>query len=48
MPSLFRFLIITGVLAIAVYGGLYALATYFEPEPKQVSTPVLGVKVKKQ
>jgi hypothetical protein len=48
MPSLFRFLIITGVLAAVVYGGLYALATYFEPEPRQVSKPLLGVKVKKQ
>lgn len=48
MPSLFRFLIITSVLAVIAYGGLYALAVYFEPEQRQVSKPVLGVKVKKQ
>jgi hypothetical protein len=47
MPSLFRFLAITIVLAIMAYGGLYALAIYFEPEPKEVTTPVLGVKVRK-
>jgi hypothetical protein len=46
MPSLFRFLIITGVLASIVYGGLYALSVYFEPEQREVSTPVHGVKVR--
>ncbi len=48
MPSLFRFLVITVVLAAVAYGGLYAIATYFEPVPKEVTTPVLGVKVRKQ
>ncbi|MCL4766780.1 MAG: hypothetical protein KJZ80_11140 [Hyphomicrobiaceae bacterium] len=47
MPSLFRFLVITGTVALIVYGGLYALAVYFEPEPHEVSTPVPGVKVRK-
>ena len=46
MPSLFRFLMITGVVAGIIYGGLYALAVYFEPEPREVSTPVPGVKVR--
>lgn len=48
MPSLFRFLIITAMLAVVVYGGLYALAIYFEPVPREVSKPILGVKVRKQ
>lgn len=48
MPSLFRFLVITAVLAVIVYGGLYALAVFFEPEVKEVSVPVPGVKVRKQ
>jgi hypothetical protein len=47
MPSLFRFLLITATLAVIVYGGLYAVAIYFEPEPHEVSTPVPGVKVRK-
>jgi predicted secreted protein len=48
MPSLVRFLLITAVLATIIYGGLYALAVFFEPEPREVSTPVPGVKVRKQ
>jgi hypothetical protein len=47
MPSLFRFLLVTATIAVIVYGGLYALAVYFEPEPREVSTPVPGVKVRK-
>ncbi len=48
MPSLFRFLMVTGVLALIVYGGLFALAVYFEPESREVSTPVHGVKVRQE
>lgn len=32
MPTLFRFLFVTGALAAAAYAGLYVLATRFEPE----------------
>jgi hypothetical protein len=48
MPSLFRFLLFAGVLSAIAYGGLYALAVYFEPEPKEVSKPLPGVKVRQQ
>jgi hypothetical protein len=48
MPSLFRFLFVAGLLSGLVFGGLYVLATYFEPQPKEVSKPVPGVKVRKQ
>ncbi len=37
MPSLFRFLIIVGVLAGAAYAGMWALATYVEPQPREMS-----------
>jgi hypothetical protein len=47
MPSLFRFLFILGTLVGVSYGGLYVAATYFEPEPKEVSKPVPGVKIRK-
>lgn len=47
MPSLFRFLLVIGVLGGVVFGGLYALATYFEPQPEEVSKPVPGVKVRR-
>jgi hypothetical protein len=46
MPSLFRFLVVVGVAATVVLGGLYVLAVYFEPEPRETSTPVPGVKVR--
>jgi hypothetical protein len=48
MPSLFRILVIAGVLSAVAYGGLYALAVYFEPEPKEVSKPLPSVKVRRQ
>lgn len=32
MPTLFRFLFVTGAIAAAGYAGLYVLATRFEPE----------------
>ncbi|MGB3718755.1 MAG: hypothetical protein WBB38_04135 [Hyphomicrobiaceae bacterium] len=46
MPTLFRFLLVTGIIAGIAYGGLYALAVYFEPEPQEVALPVPGVKVR--
>ncbi len=47
MPSLFRFIVVLGVLAAVGLGGLYLLAVHFEPEPKEVTKPVPGVKVRK-
>jgi hypothetical protein len=47
MPSLFRFLFIIGAIIGAGYGGLYVAATYFEPEPKEVTKPVPGVKIRR-
>ena len=45
MPSLFRFLFVVGVLVAIVYGGLWALATYFEPVPKEVRKSVPGIQI---
>src|SRR5262245_50036663 len=47
MPSLVRFLIVVGVLAAVVYGGLYFMAVFFEPEPRETSTTVRGVKIRR-
>jgi hypothetical protein len=47
MPSLFRFLTIVGLLAGVAFGGLYALSEYFEPEQKETTSPVPGVKVRR-
>jgi hypothetical protein len=47
MPSLFRFLFVLGFLSVATAGGLYVLSEYFEPEPKEVTQPVPGVKIRR-
>jgi hypothetical protein len=48
MPSLFRFLFVVGTLAAFVSGGLYILAVKFEPEVREVTKVVPGVKIRKQ
>jgi hypothetical protein len=48
MPSLFRFLVIVCVLSAVVYGGIYTLAVYFEPDPREVSKPLPSVKIRRQ
>jgi hypothetical protein len=48
MPSLFRFIFFVGALVGLVLGGLYVLATRFEPEQQTISKPVQGVKVRKE
>ena len=40
MPSLFRFLTVIIVLAAAVYGGLYALAHFVNPNPREISVSI--------
>jgi hypothetical protein len=47
MPSLIRFLVIAGILGAVVFGGLYFMAVFFEPEPRETSTPLPGVRVRK-
>ena len=46
MPSLFRFLVVAGIMGAVVFGGLYAMSVFFEPVPKETATPVPGVKVR--
>lgn len=48
MPSLFRFLMVAGVLGSLVCGGLYVLATHYEPQTEEVTKVVPGVKIRKQ
>lgn len=47
MPSLFRFLFVASCLGAMVLGGLYVLATKYEPEQQMISKPVTGVKIRK-
>ena len=47
MPSLIRFLLVAGTLFGIVYGSLYALAVFFEPEQSEVVKPVYGVAIRR-
>lgn len=36
MPSLIKFLVVAGILAGLVYGGMIALVTFVEPQPREM------------
>jgi hypothetical protein len=40
MPSLLRLLTIIAVVCAAVYGGLYALAHFVQPKPREITVSV--------
>lgn len=40
MPSLLRFLTIIAIVAGLIYGGLYALAHFVEPKPREITVSV--------
>jgi hypothetical protein len=40
MPSLLRFLSVVAILAAIVYGGIYALAHFVEPRPREISVSI--------
>lgn len=40
MPSLFRFVFIVAALAGLAYGGMLALATFVEPEQREITQSV--------
>jgi hypothetical protein len=40
MPSLFRFLAITTLLGVTVYGGLYSLAHFVQPKPREITVTI--------
>jgi len=42
-----RFLFVVGTLTAIVSGGLYVLATQFEPDQQEVSKPVPNVKIRR-
>ena len=37
MPSLFRFLLVIAILAGIVYGGMLALATFVQPQQRDMT-----------
>ena len=36
MPSLFRFLLVVGLLGGLVYAGVFSLAKFVQPEPREM------------
>jgi hypothetical protein len=40
MPSLLRLLAILAVLVAIVYGGLYALAHFVQPKPREITVSI--------
>ena len=40
MPSLIRLLAVIAILSAAVYGGLFALAHYVQPKPREISVSI--------
>jgi hypothetical protein len=37
MPTLFRFLVICAVIAGSIYGAMWALVIFVEPQPREVT-----------
>jgi hypothetical protein len=48
MPSLFRFLTVIGIVAGLIYGGMFALAHWFNPKPREITVSIPPDKFVKQ
>jgi hypothetical protein len=48
MPSLIRFLVLVAVIVGLIYGGIFALATFFDPEPREITVTVPPDKFQKR
>jgi hypothetical protein len=40
MPSLFRFLTLVAIVAGVIYGGMFLLAQFYNPTPREISVSV--------
>jgi hypothetical protein len=40
MPSLFRFLAFIGIAAAIIYGGMFALAHFYDPKPREITVSI--------
>lgn len=47
MPSLFKFLAVVGVLAGLAWGAMVALATFVEPQPREITQTIPANKLGK-
>jgi hypothetical protein len=48
MPSLIRFLTVVAVIGGLIYAGLFALATFVDPEPREIIVTVPADKFQKR
>ena len=48
MPSLFRFLVLIGVIGGALYAGMFALAYFYEPSPREITVSIPPDRLSKQ
>ncbi len=46
MPTLFRLVLILAVLVGVAYAGMFALATFVEPQPREMSHTLPPAKLK--
>jgi hypothetical protein len=47
VPSLIKYLLISGILAGIVYGGMIALVTFVEPQPREMSQSIPPARLNK-
>lgn len=40
MPSLFRFLMVVGIIAGVIYGAIFALANFVNPKPREMTVTI--------
>jgi hypothetical protein len=48
MPSLFRFLIVVALAGGLIYAGMFALAAWFDPKPREITVSIPPSKFAKQ
>ena len=48
MPTLIRFLTVVAVSGGLIYGGIFALATFFDPQPREITVTVPPDKFQKR
>jgi hypothetical protein len=48
MPSLFRFLTVVGILGGLTFGAMFALATWVDPKPREITVSIPPDKFAKQ
>lgn len=40
MPTLFRFLTVVAVIGGLIYGGIFLLATFVDPKPREITVTI--------